>query len=153
MGTDISSYVEIHRDGRWIVPSEVRFKPIDEYEDGSAPFQGRDYGLFGFLADVRNYAECPTITPCRGLPDDVSDEVAKKYDSQSEFVFGTSWLTLAELLAYDYDRTFVNQRPSPWQMPHATVRDFLGDRYFERLAELGNLGAPDEVRVVFWFDS
>jgi hypothetical protein len=33
------------------------------------------------------------------------------------------------------------------------MRDFLGEWYFGQLEMLGTLGEPEDVRIVFWFDS
>jgi hypothetical protein len=75
MGMDIHSYVETFDGAAWswnrgdlfdIGPSSFSLRPWEPFD--------RSYGLFGFLAGMRNH-DVPQIHPCRGLPDDVSPEV------------------------------------------------------------------------------
>ena len=78
-----------------------------------------------------------------------------------------SWLTLKELLDYDYDQLFWDRRVKK-QTPngglkyaasavigegrHLSVREFLGESiFFERLETLKGLGEPEDVRIIFWF--
>src|SRR5690349_22470025 len=110
MGCDIYSRVEVRANGRWTrrALTEAGHGPEAGADE---PFPYRQYGLFGFLADVRNYSCSPVIAPPRGLPDDI-DLTA---DEREEFADGwyhhnASWLTLAELLAYDYDQVFWDRR-------------------------------------------
>jgi hypothetical protein len=64
---------------------------------------------------------------------------------------GVSWLTLADLLAYDYSQEFEDLRPFPGDPPRITVRNHVGEMFFQHLDELGKLGVPEDVRIVFWF--
>jgi hypothetical protein len=66
MGCDIHSAVEIKREGKWekvgdIFPLEDFMKEYHNKEFGSEPFDWRSYGMFGFLANVRNYSHVPCI--------------------------------------------------------------------------------------------
>lgn len=158
MGTDIDSFIEIRQpDGTWKHATGLGLTCEDQWDDPDEPFGGRNYSLFGFLADVRNRAESPVIMEPRGLPADVSPDVRKVHgpdlDVSSPYdwygYYGVSWLTVAELLAYDYDQTFHDVEEDQ----DTTVRDFLGEWYFDRLAELAQLGPPEDVRVVFFFGS
>lgn len=64
----------------------------------------RNYMLFSVLADVRNYSDrVKPIDLPRGLPDDVSLEVKRKSDYDGVDGHSHSWLTLRELLDYDWD--------------------------------------------------
>jgi hypothetical protein len=149
MGCDIHSYVEIRNGNQW----ESSLNEVFDY---------RNYGLFGFLADVRNYSHSPVIAEPRGLPDDVSPELRAEYDEWGD-CHSTSWLTLAELLAYDYDQTFWDRRVTKGnngaaladegEGRHLTLREFLASSYFAQLDYLAKLGDPSTVRVVFWFDN
>ena len=65
MGIDITTFVEARRDGVW----ELVF------EDRNEELFWRNYSIFGFLADVRNYSHSPVIAEARWLPDDVSAEL------------------------------------------------------------------------------
>lgn len=194
-------------------------------------FHSRSYDTFSILADVRNgygFAGVVTgegfnpISAPRGLPTDlVYDErlPADDYDEEEQedytpgpdrpYVDGTwlgdhsfSWLTLAELLAYDWDQgttktgwlskdEFARMKregghPKEWSggvsggmVRHVNQRDMttLLDKpadglsyytqhtwavtYRERAREfvenfipaLQQLGAPEDVRIVFGFDS
>lgn len=160
MGCDIHPRVEVRIDDTWT------------YLPDFLVWDVRNYGLYGFLADVRNYSESPVITPPRGLPDDVSPVLAEEHGTENWY-HSTSWLTLAELLAYDYEQVFWDRRiervtsvhPSGGRVidgaaraeegegEHLSLREFLGEWYFRELERLGELGAPEDVRVVFWFDS
>lgn len=149
MGCDIHSYVEVRRDGRW-------------YCDYVDPFGDmRNYAVFGFLADVRNYSHSPVIAEPRGLPADVSHEIYEEWFDGG--YHSASWLAIEELLSYDYEQVFWDRRVTKngngaalaeeGEGRHLSLRDFLGDGYFRRLDEMAALGDPTSVRMVFWFDS
>lgn len=139
------------------------------------PFGSRHYGVFGFLAGVRNYSGVTPVAEPRGLPTDLvgftSDGEA--IDEWSEDWLGGhsfSWLAVTELLAFPYDKTIVDRRGTehyfrtdgsysgsnggitlPENVGKAmTWREFLGDSFFEDLNELQRIGAD---RVVFGFDN
>lgn len=133
----------------------------DEFE----PFSDRDYGTFGFLADVRNYSAVPPLAPQRGMPEDVSAATKEDFDGWGSDAHSASWLSLSELLAFDYDtamedRRCVRRRPDgvldggstcdPGEGKAVTYREFLGRRFFRDLDRLKSVGAD---RVVFWFDN
>jgi hypothetical protein len=147
MGTDINIRAERKIDGVWTVV-EV------------SAFDCRSYGVFGFLANVRNYSRIPPIAELRGLPNDCSVAAS----DWLEDCHSTSWLSIAELLAFDYDQTFEDRRTSktignvtignhtaePGGGKKMTIREFLGERFFEDLGRLQQSGAE---RIVFGFDS
>lgn len=143
------------------------YEPVDnvEFSEGTAPFNWRSYGLYGFLADVRNYSECPPISSCRGLPDDISPYVENEYRAWDLDAHSPSWLSTAELIAFDYDKRFEDRRVSKqigtnlWSGASTaerrgggvvSYRDFLGLQFFSDLATLKECGAE---RIVFWFDN
>jgi hypothetical protein len=148
MGCDIHAYAEVRTPHGWGASD------LDV-------FDGRNYGIFGFFADVRNYSHSPVIAEPRGLPDDVSSAIRKEGDWTD--AHSHSWLTLAELLAYDYDQTFWDRRierdgngaalAEEGEGEHLPLREFLGTWYFTELDRLAALGAPEDVRIVFWFDN
>lgn len=86
-------------------------------------YSGRNYELFAMLADVRNgrgFAGCDTgdrlnpIAEPKGLPEDVSPEAAKGADEWGCDGHSHSYLTVRELLEYDWNqinvlRGFVNE--------------------------------------------
>lgn len=234
MGCDIHLYAE-RRDenGTWVDanPWEVnKYHESDpEHEPrmtipyGKGFYSGRNYDLFGILANVRNgrgFAGCDLgrgywpISPPRGLPDDVSPEVLAESELWDDDGHSHSWLTVAELMAYDWTQTTVSRGwvslkefadwnrwarshgeppasycgdvfgpnirkvsieemerlcaegvterevPDPkrisyycqveWTHPYYSVAtEFLS----ATLPRLWRLGAPEDVRIVFWFDN
>jgi hypothetical protein len=150
MGCDIHAIAEVRTAGRWTASDWT-------------VFDGRNYGIFGFLADVRNYSESPVIAEPRGLPDDVDMTDEQRQEWADGWYHSASWLTLAELLAYDYDRVFWDRRitrgnngaarAEEGEGEHLPLREFLGEWYFTELQRLGALGVPEDVRLVFWFDN
>lgn len=175
MGGDIHSFAEVKnaQTGKWEKVGEVF--PLDEYdrkacnkEFGDSPFDWRSYSMYGFLAGVRNYSHCEPLSEPKGLPDDLSPEVAKEAEEWAGDGHSHSWLTLKELLAFDYDKTFRDKRvtkqvaPDFWndaalaeegEGAHVTYRERLGEPFFRALEVLKTLGEPENVRVVFWFDN
>lgn len=152
MGCDIHCFAERKDDaGKFI-------KVGDEF------FDWRSYGLFGFLADVRNYSAIPPIAPPRGVPDDMSEGVATEFDGWGRDAHSASWLGLPELLSFDYDAACEDRRctrlvgnvydggstADPGEGQSMTFRAFLGEGYFEELEKLRAAGAE---RIVFWFDN
>jgi len=158
MGCDIHAYVEVKRNGGW-------------NEAGEA-FDCRNYGLFGFLAGVRNYSQVPVLAAPRGLPTDVGDLVRLKSEEWDVDGHTHSWVSLRELIDFDYDQQFEDRRVTrtwttlqgarcsdggctadPGGGEMTSYREFLGDWYMKELDRLCTLGDPDDVRVVFWFDN
>lgn len=139
MGTDIHIVAQKKTEKGW---DDIKF----------CPFDWRSYGMFGFLAGVRNYSAVPSISQPRGLPDDFSSQVMDDYHSMS-------WLSVSELLAFNYDAEFEDRRvmingdggctAKPGGGEVTTFRNFLGGQFFHDLDKLRDLGAD---RIVFWFD-
>lgn len=155
MGCDIHAYVEVKHGDKW------RMAPV-------GVFDRRNYGLFGFLADVRNYSHVPPIAKPRDIPEDVSPCVGEHVESWAGDSHNHSWLSLKELLDFDYDEVFEDRRCTRQEGPNfwngaadagegngkrTRFREFLGQAYFEDLTKMGYEGSPENVRVVFWFDN
>lgn len=149
MGCDIHSNAERKNDsGQWVKI------------DGLKPFDARCYGTFGFLAGVRNYSDVKPIAERRGFPEDASEEVAKDYEGWSGDSHSASWLSVAELVEFDYDAMTEDRRCmrnnnggstcDPGEGKPQTFREFLGKWFFDDLEKLKEAGAE---RVVFWFDN
>jgi hypothetical protein len=143
MGCDIHSFAE-------------RRNSVGEWEiiEGVYPFEKRIYGVFAFLADVRNDTEVEPISPPRGIPEDspTYGKLSKWLDHDSDTWHSGSWLSIRELLDFDYDREFVNE---DYDVPEdynreTTYREFLGSDFFANLERLKEIGAD---RVVFCFDN
>lgn len=155
MGTDIRTHVEIREGKRW------------QYVRYTHPLAWRNYGLFGFLADVRNYSHVPTIVEPRGLPEDASVQLREEWVADVPDAYCASWLLLSELLRYDYDTVFWDRRITRETSPgsfdgaalahegegqHLTLREFLGPHFFSDLDQMAMLAVPSDVRLIFWFD-
>ncbi len=173
MGCDIHSFAEVRKNGKWEKVGEVF--PLDDWDRnyfkkdfGDSPINWRDYSLYGWLADVRNYSCVPAISQPRGIPDDVSPEVAQENNDWADDGHSHSWLSLAELLAVNYETVFWDRRVTRQEAPnfwngaalanegegkHITLREHLSEGYFRVLETLKTLGNPDDVRIVFWFDN
>lgn len=194
MGADIHSWVEIKKDGKWTRSFDQLFKTYNDMT--SEPFGCRNYSFFGFLADVKNYSHCPVISELKGLPDDSEwlntpheyayvnnpmngelipyeeRETNKKYLQADYDWHSFSYLTLKELLDFDYSKTFENRRYTKKEITSngsqffdgsaeakegegeiMTFRKHLGDGFFEDIMQLQTMGAPEDVRVLFYFDN
>lgn len=104
MGTDIHPALEVNLWGDWKLVALPPMIPDD-----------RNYASFAVLGNVRNgfgFAGVPTheelrpISDCRGLPKDISAGLAA-LQAVDFGVLGDhsfSWVTLDELLAYDFSR-------------------------------------------------
>lgn len=132
-----------------------------KWADDDNPFGWRNYGVFAFLAGVRNYSGVVPFSEPRGLPDDMKG-------SEDSYRFGDhsfSWLSVAELTSFDYDSEMEDLRVTrqisanhwsggetaePGGGEMMSWRKFLGDNFFDDLTELQRIGAD---RVVFGFDS
>lgn len=132
MGTDIHLYVERREPGgRWIT-CDAWEKSTYAEENGRllVPYakhfySGRNYDLFAILADVRNghgFAGVKTgqgfvpIAVPKGWPEDCCAELKAVGE---EIDHTPSWLTVAELMAYDWTRTTTKQgivTPQQWAL-------------------------------------
>jgi hypothetical protein len=143
---------------------KVKDKWENAYPEGT-PLDSRDYGIYGFLANVRNYSDVKPISEQRGLPDDyVPDE--DEYSLSNLYnvnIHSCSWLSIDELLNFDYDqmtedrRVTINGdggctcRPGEGQkIQKMTYREFLGEHFFN---DLELLKAAKVERIVFGFDN
>lgn len=185
MGCDIHPILEVcHSDRKWyeVDSYEVPGHDLtDELGYNDFPLNYRSYGLFGFLADVRNYSHVPPISEPRGLPEEseylseVTDEwyeETRRQEITDGFYHSHSWLLLSELLAFDYEQPFEDRRTNKvTRFPNGaiysngaadagegngiitTFRDFLGPRFFLHLEAMKTYGKPEDVRFTFWFDN
>ncbi len=110
MGCDIHLFAEKRIGGKWVTAET--WIP-DEDADGrmGVPYAKRiyterNYDFFALLAGVRNYSVITPMVEPRGLPSDVCTEVRAESDAYGVDGHTHSWLTLAELLAFDWTQTF-----------------------------------------------
>ena len=137
MGCDIHLFAEVKRDGVWT------------HEPGEF-YDGRNYDLFGILADVRNRNELTPISDRIGWPDDVC-EYAKDYSYDMDY-HSHGHLTVAELIAFDWTQTVEVEYLGipPEVVTYYSLCDYWWSNTMPRLLALG---APEDVRIVFCFDS
>ena len=126
------------------------------WQANDMPFATRSYGVFAFLAGVRNWSAVTPIKDPRGLPPDANNWRRRDLGDYSH-----SWLLIDELTAFDYESEMEDRRiyalgnkgdhPRSCPPGHGKVhslRTFLMDGFFADLAELQRIGAD---RVVFGF--
>jgi hypothetical protein len=150
MGCDIHTYAERKVGDSYELIADLR------------PFDWRSYGMYGFLAGVRNYSDVPALAADRGIPPDASASVRKAHHGGYH---SESWVDVLELTRFDYDQPVEDRRVTvqlaenmwngggtakPGGGEMTTYREFLGEAYFNDLARLVAAGAD---RVVFWFDN
>ena len=157
MGCDIHTIVEVKTSDGWV--ETVLDEPI---------FNWRCYGVFSFLAGVRNYAGIPPIFACRDWPIDATEEALSKKERWRCDAHSATYVMLNELLEFDYDQPMENRRvtkqiapkwwdggctaePGDGQM--TTYREFLESGFFKELERLSKLGEPTNVRVLMFFDN
>ncbi len=163
MGCDIHSFAEVKKNGKWIKIKKSIFPDYDTHKQVE-PFGWRSYAMFGFLAGVRNYSHCEPLSEPKGLPKDSEwlNSLSKHYLPEEKitiasdlyedsFYHSFSYLTLDELLSFDYKRKFVDLRDK--SQPIITYREYLHKDFFDVIEVLKTLGNPDEVRVIFMFDN
>lgn len=146
MGCDIHAYLEKkNANGKYEYICEV-------FDDG------RDYNLFAFIGDVRNYSNIePIIPPRRGMPEYVSTYVQDERLIWGSDGHSASWIDIDELFDFDYSK-IVNQNRSynTWGGHSSgtqllmTYQDFLGEHTMKRILRLGKF---IDHRIVFWFDN
>lgn len=108
----------------------------------------RNYLLFAILANVRNQYNIQPISQPKGLPKDVSHEVKKQNDEENGDAHTRSWLTLKELLEYDWQQKYEDDNNEIFPL-EAMVIPFVNE-FIPRLSEIDE---PENVRMVFWFDN
>lgn len=114
MGTDIHAGIEYRDNQKWnayIKPNKYYGSWAGEKPTTADLQLGRNYRLFAILGDVRNgtgFAGVVTgeavepMSSDRGVPDDCTDEILNNVLSHEH---SATYVTLAEMLAYDWTRT------------------------------------------------
>ena len=167
MGTGITTQVQVLKNDEWVNSYEAIFQR--HYGQSYEPFSEQNYGLFGFLAGVSNYALVPILSEPRGFPESEVPDFGKGLGAahlRSEWEpwpqhrdnYSPTWFLVSELIAYDYDTVFENRRNERDSVPVGsgemiTVREYIGPKFFEELSVLEKLGDPEKTRVVMSFYS
>lgn len=121
----------------------------------------RSYGLFGWLADVRNYSGIvPLKGVYEGLPVGACDRIKREYKSWEYAAHNLHYVKVDTLLKVDYEQIIEDRRVTrngnggctcePGEGRFLTLREFLFEGYFEELDRMQQL---DVERIIFWFDN
>lgn len=122
-------------------PVVYRWESFDDwyFEEGTWEnfeiWSGRNYGLFAFLADVRNDGGIEPLDEPRGISKDASDSYLWACSAWSGISHSHSWFLLEELLKVD--------------------RSFWSEINCESFIEMLDMidVDPIEIRICFFFDS
>lgn len=114
----------------------------------------RNFDRYAFLAGQTNNAGIRPISPPRGLPEDASLIARELSSLMGTDAWGRSWLTIDELMAFDYDQPlrFLDGFCPATNLPAkaaGTYRQMLGD---EMILAVRELKARRFERLVIWFD-
>ncbi|MDP9763674.1 hypothetical protein [Deinococcus enclensis] len=163
MGTDIYEVIEIRREGQWevahllpLLDTNKSFSDPEWEKHWSHPaFINRNYRLFSVLANVRNSFGIPPIDTARGLPQDASAESRQRFSYHSYSPTRNSpqltWVSLRELLAYDWDQWTTDSRHG--HEPPRSLREEVEPFYSITLPYLRSLVKnPDDLRLICDFD-
>lgn len=160
MGCDIHWNSETKKDGKWVCDQAV-VKPTwadedDEPQAEDFPDRGRDYWLFGLLANGVRSNWAWSFPYQNAVPDDLSPEVAKRIEHDGGDGHSHGVHTRAELIAKVEELklkraelliTADGQNNEPQACAH----------HLEQLEQIiGNLDADvpaEDQRLVFWFDN
>lgn len=142
-----------------VTTAERRFG--SKWETLPVHYNYRNYGLFGWLADVRNYSAIPTLQAERlGFPERATLESIDVHEANHS----VTWFAVADLLAFDYDQPVEDRRVTREEHPGffngaataepgggqmTTYREFLGEGWFEFLTALQSAGAE---RIIVSFN-
>ncbi|OBZ16384.1 MULTISPECIES: hypothetical protein [Bacillales] len=156
MGTDIHVYIEqktIKNDNplmtHWISVDEwINHPCFEAMEVRKKYWTDRNYLLFAILANVRNRYSIQPISLPKGLPDDVSPEVKNESDEENGDAHTRSWLSLKELLEYDWQQTMEDD-----DEVICTFEDLVIPFVSDFIPRLSKIDEPENVRMVFWFDN
>lgn len=173
MGTDIHTFVETKRNDEW-VNLALWTKDFETGKFNKALiYDGRNYNLFGLLAGVRMMGVEPISEP-RGIPEDMSAEVALEY-GDGEYYHDPTWYDFTELEAYlkgrkamlnlldefkdaakhveDEEIPFLLEGYDELKSEIAILEDFLQEIYRVLDAYRIWFPKPGQIRVTMWFDS
>ncbi len=149
MSTDISGMIECRPGARiWGLDDEdsVWGVGIDLYLLN----QGNAYDGLACLFGVRNSYGFRPLAEDRGFPDDASDGLREEFAGYggSPDVYGTTWLTWAELNATDWQETNISGTRT---RASAAGIDTAWGRVWSVMRTLSEVHGAENVRLVAWF--
>ena len=142
MGCDIHVFTERREDDQWVCEQEVG--PGEYSEDRSylhTPHIGRNYSLFGVLANVRT--EHDLATDPRGIPDDSAQEIRDEHDSWGWDAHSGTHYTRRELQELATTLLLLTDEGSKYAL--SGIQEILQTFPFD--------GEPNNQRFVIWFDN
>lgn len=114
------------------------------------PYSGRNYVLFGVLADVRNYDEhVKTISYPKGVPKDASVGYKKEVKRMEGDGHSYSYYTLDEIFKYDFVSNLY-KFDQEYEPVSENIASFICS--MEKVVEILDED-PKDIRIVFFFDN
>lgn len=144
MGCDIHLYSESrNKQGKWVADHASTFNSDSGYFSLKESYDGnRSYTLFGLLAKgVRgDYSEAFRQ---RGIPQNVSDEIRQIHTQEDCGAHSASHLSVAELKEKAAYLLLLTDEES----------QYLRNKLIKLVNGLPPSDAPNDQRIVFWFDN
>ena len=145
MGVDITFFAEQRLpDGSWAIAGDLVPNPDFDPDDADSTAEPRIVPsamdiprcspLFAILANINNSrTNIPyeTIAAPRGIPSDASAESRNWFAARQDDAFAASWLTLAEIDSFDWDRVIQQYGQVNTQAVHLFVDNPMGFPYSE----------------------
>lgn len=167
MGTDIHAYLECRskeNPDKWLSLGLYTYEFTEDRYCMKSLYSGkRDYEMFDKLAGGRSGFSTDYFAPLRGIPDDLSPQVAEIWENQKEYVHSETWYDVRELhlleqtpmalvlddfdANYDEDNSFEDNPKRNVLTSFVEEIDYILEQYFIFNPDVG------EARVVMWFDS
>ena len=168
MGIDIYAYAEVRTDGKWeslysatplqLDPGmKVMYEMKQVYSERNYQLFERLTGEFHIYWDWVNACPTPLSTPQDDIPEDASEHMKLMWstrweaDRPGQKCFNV--LTLAELQTVDWGR-YLMMNTRMGEMSESELLSYaIGEvqAWEDAMGLMGRLGAPDDVRMLFWF--
>lgn len=158
MGCDIHICTEVKETvkgkEKWINVDNWRVnKSADEYEDEKTYilnpiYKDRNYELFSFLANVRNYYGVKSFGFKRGAPKDASKETKEEIKSWDFDGHSHGFCTLKEL------KDAVREaKVNCFEKLIEAIEERKRETFWIIAKERDDLSHDGDIRIVFWFDN
>ena len=106
MSIKVVSFIEVHNGVGWEHYSSISFECHNLGGDVRQPFRDKNYNLFGWIADVKNYSKVTPFTHTKTLPDNLSTIVSNNIKKNCLHTF----FFTRELLRVDYSQIVEDRR-------------------------------------------